>query len=106
MSQEIMEGVTTMNDSRLDVTWIRIFVVWWGLTWRGFLWSYAFGFVLGFLGFRIFLIQELGGGGNILFFYITSIPASLITLRQVLNKRFGSFSLVIVSEDKPEAGKS
>ena len=73
----------------MDISWATALIVWWSVAWRGFIYGLIGGFILGFIGGVVAaMLQDpqnaqlygmIGG-------YMGSIPASMLALKQALQK--------------------
>lgn len=78
----------------------KTLAIWWAFAWRAFLFSILAGIVLGFIGGFIVGIAgspQLGGAIGGIMGFIGSIPVSIWSLQKALSKKYGKFSIVLVS---------
>lgn len=87
-------------------TWSHVARIWWALLWRGVLVMIAtaiagfvigavLGFLLGMLGAALATVQVICGVVGALL----GLAGSLLPIRLVLGKDFGTFRLVLVSSE-------
>lgn len=87
--------------SEVEVTWGRVFKVWWSLAWRGILFGFlagaGAGFVVGFLGAMGGMIRENISMYSMLAGGAVGVPIGLWVVKTVLGKKFSDFRLALVS---------
>lgn len=95
----------------LEVTWPRVFRIWWAYIWRnliailcsvliGGIVGGILGFILGLLGVPVETIQRVAApiGG------IIGLLISVVPLRMIIGKDFGEFRLVLLrNEQTPQS---
>ena len=85
----------------VEVTWMRAFKVWWSLLWRGLLFCFLGGGLVGFtLGFFLGLAKvepETIKSACTISGYIVSIPIGIVVTRLVLNNRYSDFKIVLIN---------
>jgi hypothetical protein len=93
-----------LETGRLDVTWDRLLKVWWSFAWRWTVFAVLIGMVLGALGGFIAAVAVPGRGGLLggILGQLAGIPASLIAMKMILQKKFQAFSIQLVSNTKVE----
>jgi hypothetical protein len=94
IEEESMPG----ESSSLDVTWERVLKVWWALAWRATVFGVIAGAVLGGIGAALTVVAGMGDSGTVgaVLGWVVSVPVSIYALRQVLRKRFRTFSIRLV----------
>jgi hypothetical protein len=92
----------------LDLTWKRLFAVWWLVLWRGLVGAFLLGVVLGALNGLAGIILRWPPERTHLITTILGVLAGLavgiIALRMALRKRYGDFRLAIVPRNEDEDG--
>ena len=84
----------------MDISWGTALVVWWSFAWRAFIYGAIAGFILGFVGGVVagilqdaenaMLYAAIGG-------YIGGIPASMLAIKQALQKHIEMLANVVTS---------
>jgi hypothetical protein len=85
-----------------DVTWERVRSIWWAFLWRAAIYSALLGFVLGFVGGVVVAVlgrRDLGPPVGAVLGSIGSLPISFVVMSIVLKKRYGSFSVRLLSHN-------
>jgi hypothetical protein len=88
----------------LEITWGRVFRVWWAYTWRnlialviavivGWKLGYFLGYVAAATGIPTYIIRSSALPLGFLFGFVTS----MIVLKMILGKTYGDFRLVLLS---------
>ncbi|WP_139172630.1 hypothetical protein [Onishia taeanensis] len=89
---------------KVEVTWRRALIVWWSYVWRLLVFSMLVIVVIGFLcGFIFKALEadpEVAGVTAGVLGYMAAIFLSVFILKKVLNKKYKTFSVVIVPEKK------
>jgi hypothetical protein len=91
----------TTGATPLEVTWGRTMKIWWSYIWRRTLFSALLGLGLGFLGgLTVGLLgrPDLGGAVGFVLGNLGAIPVSFIVLRNILRRRFGTFSIALIPD--------
>lgn len=95
----------------MSIRWRVALTVWWSMAWRGFLYGIGGGFLLGAVGgalaamhdpSRAVMYGTIGG-------YLAAIPASVLALKQALQKNVGLLGLAAeqtVAADRGEDAAS
>jgi tellurite resistance protein TehA-like permease len=85
-----------------DVTWERALRVWWALVWRTMIFGMVAGAILGAIAGVGTVITGRGNPHTIGFAlgWLASIPVSIYAVRQVLRKRFRTFSIRLVERSE------
>lgn len=84
----------------LDVNLDRTLIIWWAIAWRQLVFGLLAGAVLGFgSGFILGLAghAELAPAIGMLLGWLAMIPISIVVLRIVLQKKFQTFSICLIS---------
>lgn len=84
----------------IEVTWSHTLTVWWSYVWRCAVFSMLLGFVLGIIGGIVVGVMgkpEIGGMVGGILGYLGSIPVSIYILKTILNKKYKTFSIALVS---------
>jgi hypothetical protein len=88
------------DSGNLELTVERVLAVSWSFVWRSMVFSILVGAVMGLIGGGIVGgagHSELGSAVGALLGWIASIPVSIVVLRQVLLKKFSTFSIKLVA---------
>ena len=87
---------------KIEVTYSHTLRVWWSYVWRTVLFSAILGAVLGFIGGFIVGFMgrsDMGGLVGGVLGYLGSIPVSIWVFKKILNKKYKTFSVALVTED-------
>ena len=86
---------------KAEVTWKRAMLVWWSYVWRCMIFSMVLGAILGAIGGVVIVIigrPELAGVVGGVLGYLASIPVSIYVLKKILDKKYKTFSVALISE--------
>jgi len=86
---------------KVEVTWKKTLRVWWSYVWRCMIFSMILGAILGFIGGVVVAMMgkpEMGGIVGGVLGYIGTIPVSIYVLKKILDKKYKSFSVALISE--------
>lgn len=85
-----------------EVTYDRVFKIWWALFWRGIILTFLMVFVINFLVAVIAILIGLDKSVAAGFAYLIILPSSLFLglwiLRNVLRKKFPTFRIILTNE--------
>ena len=88
----------------VQVTWKRAFKVWWSLLWRGVLFGFLGGGLVGLiLGFFMGLAQvdpEAINSACTVAGYIVSIPIGIVVTKLVLGNQYSDFRIALIAKNK------
>lgn len=93
------------SQTGLQVTWGRVFRVWWSLTWRGLLFGgiagalvgSVIGFCMGFAGASRESIARVRFWAGV----VAAIPVGLLVVRHVLRMSWSDFRIALVANTRP-----
>ncbi len=87
---------------KVEVTYGNTLRIWWSYFWRVLLFSTILGVVLGFIGaFTIGPFVDPETGRKIIapiLGYLGSIPVSIWVFKEILSKKFETFSVALIQE--------
>ena len=86
----------------VQVTWLRVFKVWWSLLWRGllsiFLAAAGLGYILGFFMGLVKVEPEIIKAVCIIVGYIVSIPIGIAVTKLVLKIHYSDFRVALITK--------
>jgi hypothetical protein len=91
----------TDADEMLDVTWDRVFAIWWATAWRIWLFGALAGAVAGATGAVVAVIVTGAPPATLvngLIGFVVGIPVSIWVIRVVLLKRYNGFRIALIKE--------
>lgn len=87
---------------KIEVTWGKATRVWWSFFWRGTILGMIAGAALGAIGGFVVGVMgkpELGPIVGGVLGWLASIPISIWILKNLLNKKYKTFSVALIGED-------
>ena len=87
--------MSTTNTNQSPLNWNNTLAVWWSFMWRAVIYGMLLGAVLGGIAGIIAGTPERGAFFGAIAGYIATIPASMLALKQALNKHPAALAALV-----------